>query len=366
LNFSGSGKFLCNICGAESARPDGGFEREGASCPKCHSSSRVRGVVALLSRELLGAHLTLPEFPAMKSICGIGMSDSAELAEKLAEKLDYTNTFYHQAPRFDVVNPDPADFGRYDFILTSEVMEHVPPPIEQSFANLFRLLKPDGVLIMTTPYTLGGITREHFPELHEFALASPGGKTVLINRRRDGTLETFENLVFHGGPGSTVEIRVFTEESLRDNLLSAGFSSVHIASDNVPEFGVEHAETWSLPIAARKLPYRAPVGELARAYVQICRRNKHLEEDLARLQSDYDAYVQSHNDFAEKLTAESKERLDWGTSLERELTARTEWAKRLDSEIEALRARLEAVGAEKAATEARLWTRIGRKLGMIS
>jgi SAM-dependent methyltransferase len=365
LNFSGSGNFLCNICGAEAARPAEGFGRESASCPQCHSSMRVRAVVALLSQELLGAHLTLPEFPVMKSIQGIGMSDSPGLAERLAEKLDYTNTFYHQAPRFDVVNPDPADFGRYDFILTSEVMEHVPPPIEQSFANLFRLLKPDGVLIMTTPYTLGGKTREHFPELHEFTLASPGGQTVLINRRRDGTLETFENLVFHGGPGSTVEIRVFTEESLRENLRSAGFSSVHVASENVPEFGVEHAETWSLPMAARKLPYRAPVGDVARAYVQVCRRNEHIEEELARLKSDYDAFVASHKEFAETLTRESKERLDWGTSLDRELTVRTEWAQSLDREIEALRARLEAAHAERAAIEARLWIRVGRKLGII-
>jgi predicted nuclease with TOPRIM domain len=107
------------------------------------------------------------------------------------------------------------------------------------------------------------------------------------------------------------------------------------------------------------------VGDVARAYVEACRRNKHLEQDLARLQTDYDAFVESHNAFAEALTRESKERLDWGTSLDRELSVRTEWAQRLDGELEALRARLEAAREEKAAIEGRLWTRAGRKLGMI-
>lgn len=361
MKFSGSGKFLCNICGAECDRPPEGISREGASCPVCHSSARVRALIALLSEELLGVPMPLAEFPVMKGIRGIGMSDSQELAGRLAEKLDYTNTFYHQAPRFDITHPDPNDFGRYDFILTSEVMEHVPPPIAQSFANLFRLLKPNGVLVMTTPYTLGGKTREHFPDLYQFTLASPGGKTVLINRRRDGALETFENLVFHGGPGSTVEIRVFTEESLRENLLAAGFSSVRIASEHIPEFGIEHAETWSLPIAARKQPFHPPASELSREYLAARRLAKHLETQLATLQTDYEAYVAHQTEWGEQMTRESAERLEWGTSLDRELTLRTEWAQGLDREIAELRSRLEAEYAQRA----RLWSRIGRKLGLL-
>src|SRR5437016_7663917 len=121
LTFSGSGKFLCNICDNECDRPPEGITREGMSCPVCHSSARVRAAIALLSEELLGVAMSLADFPVMKGIRAIGMSDSAELAERLAQKLDYTNTFYHQAPQLDATNPDPRDFGRYDFILTSEV-----------------------------------------------------------------------------------------------------------------------------------------------------------------------------------------------------------------------------------------------------
>ena len=331
----------------------------------CHSSARVRAVISLLSEELLGVSMPISEFPMLKGIRGIGMSDSPELAERLAQKLDYANTFYHQAPRFDVTHPDPNDFGRYDFILTSEVMEHVPPPVEQAFANLFRLLKPEGLLVMTTPYTLGGKTKEHFPELHQFTLAQLGEETVLVNRRRDGSVEIFDNLVFHGGPGSTVEMRVFTEGSLREQLLGAGFSSVRVAFEDVPEFGVELAEKWSLPIVARKGTFHPPAAELAREYRNARRLAVHLEDQLAKLQSDYERYVAHHEAWHKETTRELEERLEWGAKLDRELTARTEWAQSLDRENADLKQRLEATWAEQARLKARKWLRLGRRLGAI-
>jgi SAM-dependent methyltransferase len=372
LTFSDSGKFLCNICGTVCERPPEGLAREGSGCAVCHSSMRVRALIALLSEELLGVPMTLVEFPVLKSIRGIGMSDFPELAEKLAQKLDYTNTFYHQAPRFDVTQPDAIDFGRYDFILSTEVMEHVPRPVEDAFSNLFRLLKPDGLLVMTTPYTLGGKTKEHFPDLNDFALASLREKTVLVNRRRDGSIEVFENLVFHGGPGSTVEMRVFTEESLRENLLGAGFSSVRIATENITEFGIEHAETWSLPIVARKGNFRPPGSELAREYRDAHRRAAHLAEQIVQLEREYERYAAHHEAWHQETTRQLTERYEWGlnldrekTEMERELTVRTEWAQGLDREIADLRQRLTALQTERARLETSRWTRLGRRLGAL-
>src|SRR5579871_1544508 len=138
---SDSAIFICNICGSPCTRPPEGMVRDLRSCEACGSSVRLRALIALLSKEVFGVPLTLPEFPVLKSVRGIGMSDSPDLAARLSEKFDYTNTFYHQAPFFDVSQPDPRDEGRYDFILTSEVMEHVPPPVERSFAALYRMLK---------------------------------------------------------------------------------------------------------------------------------------------------------------------------------------------------------------------------------
>jgi SAM-dependent methyltransferase len=386
LTFSASGNFTCNICGGDFERPAGGFGREVESCPACRSTVRVRGLIAVLSRELFGIALALPDFPALKGLRGFGMSDSPELAERLAAKFDYTNTFYHQAPRLDITQPPATDIGRYDFIISSEVMEHVPTPVERAFENLCRMLKPDGLLLLTVPYTIDGRTVEHFPQLHQYALAAPGGRTVLVNRRQDGALEIFENLVFHGGDGSTLEMRVFSEADLRETLRAAGFDSVEVASSDVPEFGVEHAETWSLPIAARKGRLVPPVSEMALGAREFGRRLVALERELATVRAEYQRYTEFCQRTVEDSNRQLTERAEWVRKVERDFEDRSRWAFQLEHERNDAQAafersqgaeaqaqqRVEMLEKELAETRAalahlrmRTWTRVGRKLGAV-
>jgi len=368
LTCSGFGSFTCNVCGAACPRPATAATREAWPCPECGASLRVRALIALLSEEILGVAMALPDFPVLKGVRGIGMSDAPELAKRLAKKFDYTNTFYHQAPFFDITRPSEGDAGRYDFILSSEVMEHVPAPIQRSFAALARMLKPEGVLLLTTPYNVEGRTVEHFPELHEYTLASLGGRVVLVNRRRDGQVEVFENLVFHGGPGSTLELRVFTETSLRETIAAGGFPVLRMAAENFPEFGVEHAETWSLPIAARKGPRTPPAPELALQYREACRRALKAAHDAADLQLE----VEARTEWAFKQEADLQERTAWALHLvgekkealeafeHEQKSAEEAWAcvKSLDEELREAR-------LARARLERRLWTRLGRRLGMV-
>jgi len=347
------GTFICNVCGASCPRPAEGLGRETENCATCGSTVRLRALIALLSRELFGVVMALPEFPVLKGIRCIGMSDAPDLAGRLSEKLDYTNTFYHQAPQFDVTQPDPRDCGRYDFILSSEVMEHVPPPVEQAFATLNAMLKPDGILLMTTPYTLGGETAEHFPELHEYTLAAPGGKTVLVNRRRDGSIETFENLVFHGGHGSTLEVRLFSEDSLREALLGSGFTAVHFAAENWTEFGVEHSETWSLPIAARRGQFQPPADELALQYREAMRLAARKIRDLQAITAEYERHISFHNMSHAQMQRDMEDRIAWIRKVEEQFEERTRWAMDLKREREeAVDAFRHAEGSEKEAWQA--------------
>ena len=328
MTFSDSENFTCNICGAvckQLAAPPG---RETPSCMACGSTVRLRSLIALLSREIFGVELTIPDFPVSKGIRGFGMSDPPELAKRLAEKFEYTNTFYHQEPRLDVADPAPEQFqaraGQYDFILSSEVLEHVSPPVERAFVNLNKLLKPNGLLLLTVPYRIDGHTAEHFPELHEYALAAPGGRTVLVNRRRDGSIEVFENLSFHGGDGSTLEMRVFSEPSLKEIISGAGFASVQVASENIPEFGVLHEETWSLPIVGRKGRFQPPFVEITEAYARAVRQVALLQ----RLLDDRTQWARALREENEKaladfqtVTAEAKRAADQIKSLEEDLAA---------------------------------------------
>jgi len=207
-----------------------------------------------LSTELFGIPLSLRDFPRVKSLRGLGTSDSHQYADRLAAVFDYRNTFYDRQPRFDLSNP-PEESNAYDFVVSSDVFEHVSPPHDQAFRNAYNMLKPNGVLVFTVPYEIEE-SAEHFPDLHEYGLAEVGDRFVLVNRTRAGATQVFENLTFHlSGTGKSLEMRVFSEKTLRDVLAGAGFSSVKIYAENYKPFGIVPAESWSLPIAARKGPF---------------------------------------------------------------------------------------------------------------
>jgi SAM-dependent methyltransferase len=242
--------FTCNVCSATSDAT--GYGREEPSCVSCGSTLRFRGVVAALSISLFGRALRLDEFPSAE-ISGIGMSDWSGYADRLADRLDYRNTFYDREPRLDITATLPEGLaGSCDFIVSSEVLEHVPPPVGRAFSACFDLLKPGGVLVLTVPWHTDGTTEEHYPDLHEFAIVPLGDAPVLVNRKRDGDIEVFEDIVFHGGEGQTLEMRIFTRPDLLAHLRSAGFVDIRVFDDTVAEHGVVWSEPWSLPILARR------------------------------------------------------------------------------------------------------------------
>jgi 2-polyprenyl-3-methyl-5-hydroxy-6-metoxy-1,4-benzoquinol methylase len=51
------------------------------------------------------------------------------IAQRLARKFDYVNTFFDGEPRFDITETHPDQYGTYDFIISADVFEHVPPPV---------------------------------------------------------------------------------------------------------------------------------------------------------------------------------------------------------------------------------------------
>ena len=247
-------RFRCNICGRGCETPVLDLGRETPSC-ECGSTVRSRAIVHLLSMELFGRSLALPDFPMRRDLRGLGMSD-AGYADLLSQKIGYINTYYDREPRFDITAPVDAKIeGTLDFLISTEVFEHVAPPVSRAFENARRLLKPTGVLILTVPYTLETATREHFPELYQYELIEKKGyDPVLRNITKDGREQVFDNLVFHGGVGSTLELRVFSRNGLMVELEQAGFVNIKICSEPCWEFGIYWPQTWSLPLTARCLP----------------------------------------------------------------------------------------------------------------
>lgn len=246
--------FLCNVCG----RRNHGVplhqvqDREGQSCAACHASLRMRALMYILGVELFGSPRALPAFPVDKSIRGLGMSDWEGYAKPLAEKLSYVNSFYHAEPRLDIANVADEMLGSYDFLIASDVFEHIPPrELDAAFRNSRGLLRTGGVFIFTVPFVKTGETREHFPRLNDFRIEEEGGRRVLRNRTVDGEEESFDDLVFHGGEGMTLEMRMFSEPDLLRRLAAAGFSSAEVRIDHVPRFGILWPIDYAVPIVAR-------------------------------------------------------------------------------------------------------------------
>lgn len=245
--------FICNICGQSNACDPATIGREDASCTGCSSSVRLRAVVHLLSKSLFGESLPLTDFPERPDLVGFGLSDWSMYARMLGQRMRYINTFYHVAPRLDITKIPDELAGTADFLIASDVFEHVLPPVDRAFQGARRLLKDGGVFVFSVPFdTREEGTLEHFPHIHDFRIEKePGAGYRLHNRRADGMEETFGDLVFHGGPGSTLEMRVFALDDIRGHFRTAGFSDVRVDAEPEPRWGIYWTSPCSLPLLAR-------------------------------------------------------------------------------------------------------------------
>jgi hypothetical protein len=245
--------FRCNICGEHCQTALNGLGREEGSCKGCGSCCRMRALIGVISTELFGENLLLEDFPVRPDIRGLGMTDWDGYANTLAERFSYQNTYYDQEPRLDISAVEiPMHFLANDFVISSEVFEHVVPPVSRAFENVAKMPKPGGLFVLTVPYTNKKETIEYFPDLYDFTLVKDHETFVLRNKTREGVIQEFRNLVFHGGPGSTLEMRAFSENSIIQHLRNAGFHAIKIHRE--PDFahGVWWSQPWALPISARR------------------------------------------------------------------------------------------------------------------
>lgn len=222
-------EYRCNVCGSRNRLESQLFHRELAACRECGANARFRGIIYIVG-QILGedVHTPLSNWKVRKHISGIGMSDWPGYAKRLREKLNYQNTFYDRQPQLDIMNLSSNYVEKYDFIICSDVFEHILQPLQRGFDNLFQLLKPCGHLVFSVPYTRADQTVEHYPGLRDYEIFDFQGGKIIVNRDEAGQLQVYDKPVFHGGEGTTLEMRVFCEADVLSRLGQAGFKNIHI------------------------------------------------------------------------------------------------------------------------------------------
>src|SRR5687767_5846215 len=110
-------EFRCNICGTKNRSEVQLPEREEGLCSSCNSNIRLRSVVLALSRALFDCEMPLVDFPTLKFVRGLGVSDSQIYARRLERLFTYSNTYFHREPHFDIARSDAAELGQFDFVI---------------------------------------------------------------------------------------------------------------------------------------------------------------------------------------------------------------------------------------------------------
>lgn len=245
-------RFVCNVCGNRCRVVCSALSREQISCGGCGSSVRYRSVIHSLLTGLGITNAILKHIKSDKSITGVGMTDSGVYTKLLSKKFSYTNTFYHREPKLDILDIEGHQLGYADFIICSDVFEHVNPPISLAFQNLFLLLRQGGLLVLTVPLVEHADAKEYFPALNEYHIEFRDDKPVLVNITTSGQREVFHTLTFHEGEGQTLVTRDFSKEWAFDELRKAGFTDIRLMDAEYPDLGIVWRRELSVPILAWK------------------------------------------------------------------------------------------------------------------
>jgi SAM-dependent methyltransferase len=258
--------FTCNICGADNVARYAERHREGLPCGNCNSCARFRGIVKAVQTYVLqaGRGTPLASQAPMPLLRGIGMSDSDTYAAELARICDYSNTYYHTEPFLDITDErSSANYEGLDFVISSDVLEHVSAPVSNALSNIYSMLKNGGHFILSVPYLEGYETIEHFPHLAEYSIVKSGSDFILINYRADNLTEFHRNLTFHGGPGSVLEMRIFGEGDLVSMLRHVGFEEIRFLEPNDYAIGY----SWDAHVESALAR-----GRLNKSYILVCTR----------------------------------------------------------------------------------------------
>jgi len=193
---------------------------------------------------LVGLRLPLEPIVAKEpdwSRRGIGISDPMEIASVLVTHLDYVNTRYDRFPKVDLTSVPDELRASLEFVTCSEVLEHVPPPVDLALRGLADILRPGGCAVISVPRCPVATTTELYPDLKEFRVVFD--RVIWVDG--SGFTHLDQSPEFHHGEGQTLAFRQWNIEDLVARLRFMGFSpplylpwSDELGVPEIPDSGV--------------------------------------------------------------------------------------------------------------------------------
>lgn len=182
-------KYQCNICKANLS--DFIIHYTGDKiCARCGSLNRTRRLWKLLDKEFLKPNQIILDFSPSKSL----FSKLKERKDITYLSSDFDGSFTAQYS-FDITDIDqPTE--KFDLVICYHILEHILDDTK-AMSELYRVLKPNGVAIIQTPFKEGDI-------YEDYSISS-----------KEDRLKYF---------GQEDHVRVYSVESLKLRLENAGFT----------------------------------------------------------------------------------------------------------------------------------------------
>lgn len=230
-----SARLTCEVCGSSESLGQISDWREGMTCSHCGFSARIRATVGFMQRHCsVDADVYITEQATslyawlQKRWPRIQGSEYADDPERLVE---LSTQLHHLGGSGEVAFQDVTKLGwedaSLDAVVSGDVLEHVPN-YHAALAQFARVLRPDGVLMATFPFT---------DDQHTIVRARLGA---------DGSIEHLMPPEYHGDPisGGVLCFYHFGWDIL-DSVRAAGFRRAEMVMPWVPQAGI-YFGNWTL------------------------------------------------------------------------------------------------------------------------
>jgi SAM-dependent methyltransferase len=197
LNKSGN-RHKCTVCNFES-KTWITISNGDNLCPKCGSLSRDRRLWKLISENYLIDNISVLDFSPSRSL----FRKWKKTKNTNYTASDLSGDFISEV-NFDITNISQAN-ETYDLIICYHILEHV---IDDSNAmqELYRVLKPNGTILIQTPFKDGEIYEDYSITSKEERLIHFGQEDHVRFYSINGLKERLENV------GFKIEVKQFDED----------------------------------------------------------------------------------------------------------------------------------------------------------